>query len=412
MSSLFERLADVKAKLLGRPAVESPVPFEVVCDCGHRVAGIRRKSYQIAECSACTSTIFILPVDCYPKVRKPVPKEAPAPKRGVAGPSAAPSNESDRDSAAAGSSTESASTESRKQTGKSEPRKEAAESDREVLLIDEGVIRLPRVPLTVRIRRTFTPVRLLGIASVVLVGLTAWWMIHQRTLEDARRTWRREMDTVKTAIEEGDRGSLATAIKKAVDAAVVLSRDDADARDAKSLLRQVQSVDAVKNSSSDPVSVLADVTAAKVTNVEDLKAILDRVNGICCVFESSLIKSIENDRILVLNSPLLTPSGRIRIQVDSELLRGFYGKVGQDNMLFIASVKDASRDQAGSGEWLINLDGRSVTLLTSELLASELGYDPKLIPEASDILKRQLEFLRTDVAQKPEPEPEVEEKKK
>lgn len=412
MSSLFERLADVKAKLLGKPAVEAPVPFEVVCDCGHRVAGIRRKGYQIAECSACTSAIFILPADCYPKVKKPVAKEAPAPKRSVAGPASAPPNEPERDAALAGTSGESVSPEKRKQGGKSEPRKEAAPSDQEVILIDDDVIRLPRVPLTVRIRRVFTPVRLLGVASVVLVGLTAWWMIHQRTLEEARRTWRREMDTVKTAIEEGDRGSVATAIKKAVDAAIVLSRDDADARDAKSLLRQVQSVDAVKSSSSDPVSVLADVTAAKVNNVEDLRAILDRVNGICCVFESPLVRSTENEQILVLNSPLLTPSGRIRIQVDSELLRGFYGQVGQDNMLFIASVKDASRNQAGSGEWLINLDGRSVTLLTSELLASELGYDPKLIPETADILKRQLEFMRTDAAQRPEPEPEVEEKKK
>ncbi len=411
MSSLFDRLAGVRAKLLGKPSAEAPIPFEVVCDCGHRVAGIRRKSYQVAECSQCTSTIFVLPVDCYPKVRKPVPKDPPVSKRAVAGPAVAPPGDADRDSVPGSSTSDAALPEKRRQAARSDDRQETKEPELDIPFVDENVIRLPSVPLTVRIRRVFTPVRLLGVASLVLVGLTAWWMIHQRTLEEARRTWRREMDTVKTAIEERDRAALTAAIKKAVDAAIVLSRDDADARDAKSLLRQIQSVEQVERSSSDPVSVLADVTAAKVSNVSDLKEILNRVNGICCVFESPLTRSTENERILVLNSPLLTPSGRIRIQVDSELLRGLFDQIGEDNMLFIASVKDASRDQAGSGEWLINLDGRSVTLLTSELLAEELGYDPKLISETTEILKRQQDYMRTDVAQKPEPEPKNEEKR-
>lgn len=405
MSSLFERLADVKAKLLGKPTADLPIPFEVVCECGHRVAGIRRKSYQVAECSECTTSIFVLPADPYPKVRKPVPKEAPQTKRAAPSTAPAPANDEAVTPARSGKSPETTS----QKSGKSDDRDEGSRTSGEVLP-DDDVIRLPpKPPLAVRLRRTFTPVRLLAVASMALVALTAWWMIHQRTLEEARRTWRREMDIVREAIEQGDRSRLAASVKKAVDAATLLSRDDADARDAKSLLRQTQAIEQVGLSASDPVSVLADVTPANVQDIEDLKEVLGRLEGITCVFESPLIRSPENDQILVVNAPLLTPSGRIRIQVDSQLLRGLFDQIGQDNMLFVASVQAASRDTSGAGEWLINLDGRSVTLLTSELLAAELGHDPKRIPETVEILKRQHDYMRTDAAQKPEPEPATKE---
>lgn len=405
MSSLFERLADVKAKLLGKPTADLPIPFEVVCECGHRVAGIRRKSYQVAECSECTASIFVLPADPYPKVRKPVPKEAPQTKRAAPSTAPAPANDEAVTPARSGNSPETAS----QKSGKPDDRDEGSRTSDEVLP-DDDVIRLPpKPPLAVRLRRTFTPVRLLAVASMALVALTAWWMIHQRTLEEARRTWRREMDIVREAIEQGDRSRLAASIKKAVDAATLLSRDDADARDAKSLLRQTQAIEQVGLSASDPVSVLADVTPANVQDIEDLKEVLGRLEGITCVFESPLIRSPENDQILVVNAPLLTPSGRIRIQVDSQLLRGLFDQIGQDSMLFVASVQAASRDTSGAGEWLINLDGRSVTLLTSELVATELGHDPKHIPETVEILKRQLDYMRTDAAQKPEPEPATKE---
>lgn len=402
MSGLFERLADVKAKLLGKPAADVPIPFEVVCECGHRVAGIRRRSYQVAECSECTASIFVLPVDPYPAVRKAVPKEAPPTRRVTPSTSTVQADTETAVHGRSGGSPEPVP----QRSGKSDDRSEVGKAPEQVLP-DEDVIRLPpKPPLAVRLRRTFSPVRLLAVAGMALVGLTAWWMIHQRTLDEARRTWRREIDIVRKAIEEGDRISLSTAIKKAVDAAALLSRDDADARDARSLLRQTQALEQVGQSASDPVSVLSDVTPAKVQDTDDLKEVLGRLEGICCVFESPLIRSPENDRILIVNAPLLTPSGRIRIQVDSQLLRGLFDQFGQDSVLFVASVTKASRDASGAGEWLINLDGRSVTLLTSELLAAELGHDPKHIPETAEILKRQEEYMRSDAAQKPEPEAE------
>ena len=70
MSSLLAKLAKAKSRLFGSAPESVPVPFEVPCDCGHRVTGIRRTSYQIAVCSACQSSLFVLPVNVYPTTKR------------------------------------------------------------------------------------------------------------------------------------------------------------------------------------------------------------------------------------------------------------------------------------------------------------------------------------------------------
>jgi hypothetical protein len=68
--SLLARLSKAKSQLFGTATKNVAVPFEVPCDCGHRVTGIRRTSYQIAECSACQASIYVLPVNVYPANRR------------------------------------------------------------------------------------------------------------------------------------------------------------------------------------------------------------------------------------------------------------------------------------------------------------------------------------------------------
>ena len=70
MSSLLAKLAKAKSRLFGSAPESIAVPFEVPCDCGHRVTGIRRTSYQIAVCSACQSSIYVLPVNVYPTTKR------------------------------------------------------------------------------------------------------------------------------------------------------------------------------------------------------------------------------------------------------------------------------------------------------------------------------------------------------
>ena len=70
MTSLKARLSKAKARLFGTATKDIVVPFELPCDCGHRVTGIRRASWQIATCSACEARVYVLPVNVYPATKR------------------------------------------------------------------------------------------------------------------------------------------------------------------------------------------------------------------------------------------------------------------------------------------------------------------------------------------------------
>jgi hypothetical protein len=51
----------------GRPLPKAqPQPFEVLCDCGARLTGIREESSQRPSCDACARPVFVLPATTYP----------------------------------------------------------------------------------------------------------------------------------------------------------------------------------------------------------------------------------------------------------------------------------------------------------------------------------------------------------
>ncbi|HQZ68873.1 MAG TPA: hypothetical protein PLY87_27485, partial [Planctomycetaceae bacterium] len=70
MTSFKARLIKAKARLLGTTTKDIVVPFELPCDCGHRITGIRRTSYQVATCSACDVSVYVLPVNVYPATKR------------------------------------------------------------------------------------------------------------------------------------------------------------------------------------------------------------------------------------------------------------------------------------------------------------------------------------------------------
>jgi len=54
---------------------EQPDPFEVVCECGVRHSGLRRRKPQRIICRACGTALFVLPRDSYPTPLAPPPKK-------------------------------------------------------------------------------------------------------------------------------------------------------------------------------------------------------------------------------------------------------------------------------------------------------------------------------------------------
>jgi hypothetical protein len=74
-------LAKASGALRG-DAPETPQPFEVLCECGMRHSGVRRRKPQRIVCRSCGTALFILPRDPYPIPSAPAPKRKKKRKRG------------------------------------------------------------------------------------------------------------------------------------------------------------------------------------------------------------------------------------------------------------------------------------------------------------------------------------------
>ncbi len=429
MTSLKARLSKAKSRLFGTATKDIVVPFELPCDCGHRVTGIRRASWQIATCSSCDSRIYVLPVNVYPatnRVRSEVLDGSVANRLGVivrdlvvreaelTPDSRASSNSASTNQPAARSSARrtgpptnsdadslhgdapDASVAPSKRSRKGSPpilNAQAAALVAEPILVEEPVVRVPRPSIAVIARRIFTPFRLLMLSAVVLIAATGWWVVTQRRMDDARKTWRREMDVAEKALLEKDISTLGDSLAKAVAAGQILQRDDTESRRAGSLWLQTKALQEL--SPTDLISMLSSCSSPD-GRLDAAKAATaaESLSGKWFVFESVMISS---DNGLKADMSLIIDSVPVTIFVDSDVLQNAVTAMSQSPLLFVASVKSCEVVDGGSG-LKIRLDGNSCTLVTTEFHAAEFGFTSANTAGLEALLERQTAFLKSDAA--------------
>jgi len=420
MTSLKARLAKARARLFGTAARDVPVPFELPCDCGHRVTGIRRPSYQVAVCSACQSAFYVLPVNVYPATRRVRSEVVGGPvvarvgtvvRELIIGEKAPEVKSSDSDSRSAAptsiqavevSETRAEDEGNRRRRQKSSSRTSTSNVAKDVVepIIEQSgagtpLVRLPRMSLARRLKKTFSPTRLLALAGVAILVATGWWMIRQQQLEEARKVWRQEMDLAETAIRDNDLVALQSALKKAVAASRILNRSDPESREAKSLLRQTESVQNL--SSTDLVSLLSGIVQKDGTlSFADAKKISESVTGQHLVFEALLKVKSGKSTIPELDLPLIVAGIPLRILVPSGVLLKCSQSDPSLPLLFIAAVNSCQPPSDPSGEWQIALNADSCTLITTELHAKKVGYNANDLARVRRILERQAEFVKSN----------------
>ena len=415
MTSLKVKLNKARARLLGTATKDIAVPFSLACDCGNPIAGIRRASYQIATCSACDSGIYVLPVNVYPTTKR-VRSEVLAGSMGsrlsvILRELAVGERESDSDvqrtkaSAASASRTGSGVAETAepetsggdttttargirsRKSRKLTP--QAAAPVAEPILIAAPVVRVPRPPLTVVLKRTFTPFRLLMLSAMVLITVTAWWMVTQRRMEEARKIWRREMDAAQKAFESEDLSALHDSLSRAVNAATTLNRDDDDSRRAFSLLQQTRAVQNL--SSTDLISLLAScVTERGIPDPKKAATVAEALRGSWFALECSLKPSVEG---LTVDLPLVVNSVPVTISISSDLLQGAVAAFPQSPLLFVASIDNCV---VRGNELHLRLSGDTSTLITTPFHAELLGFTAANAPGLDALLDRQTKFLAAD----------------
>jgi len=429
MTSLKARLSKAKARLFGTATKDIVVPFELPCDCGHRVTGIRRASWQIATCSACEARVYVLPVNVYPatkRVRSEVLDGSVANRLGVivrdlvagesepAPDSRASSNPKsvnqpaartsarrngspttpDADSRQDDSSDVSDVPSKRSRKGSSQIRNaQAAALVAEPILVEEPVVRVPRPSFAVIARRVFTPFRLLMLSAVVLIAATGWWVVTQRRMDEARKTWRREMDIADKALDGKDMSALSDSLAKAVAAGQILQRDDAEARRANSLWLQTKALQ--EFSATDLISALSGgMTADGEPDAAKAAAAAESIVGKWFAFESLLVSAgneLQTDMSLIIDTVPVT------IIVDSPVLENAVTAMPQSPLFFVASVKSCEVVDGGRA-LQIRLESSSCTLVTTEFHAAEFGFTSANTPGLEALLERQTAFLKSDAA--------------
>ncbi|MEJ7593938.1 MAG: hypothetical protein WKF77_20560 [Planctomycetaceae bacterium] len=238
--------------------------------------------------------------------------------------------------------------------------------------------------------RVFTPFRLLMLSAAVLVAVTGWWIVTQRHMEDARKTWRREIDVAEKALEDKDLVALQDSLAKAVAAANTLQRDDIESRRAVSLLLQTQAVQNL--SSTDLISLLSGcVSDDGALNTSKAAAAAESLTGKWFVFECSLLRS-ENG--LQADLPLIVDSVPVTITISSESLQRAVTAMPQSPLMFVTSV-EFCRVAEGGREFQIQLNGNSLTLITTQYHAAQLGFTAANSPGLNALLERQAEFLKS-----------------
>lgn len=411
MTSLKDKLTQATSRFFGSAPKEVAVPFELLCDCGHRVAGIRKLTDQTVHCSACRAPLYVLPNDPYPVIRNPraVSKDVSVPPRGpdrvqppASDSSSSSEEEKDHHDSRHGSGRAPLKEESsrRKPDRKQSSRGEAQVESPAIPLVEE-LPAIPKTSLGERLKRWFAPTRVLAMGLVVLVIGTSWWVLQQRRAEAARKAWRREMDLVEPALKNGDFDVLYSALNKAVDAARVLNRRDAEVLEAESLLAQTNAVRTL--SDVDLFAALAG-TLNEQGIVDDVKArdAVALLQGQRLIFDTTFSPaSVRTEqlvsqtvRLMELDCALSIQSTPVQLEIASASLTDFIASSPSASVIFTASIRSVIAPQAVGESWEIELDGDSVVFITTPLHAKMCGLDVSVIEGLEGRLDQQRVFVR------------------
>lgn len=417
MSSLLAKLAKAKSRLFGSAPEAIPVPFEVPCDCGHRVSGIRRTSYQIAICSACQSSIFVLPVNVYPTTKRirsevvdgPVLERVGTVVRDLVRGDATPEESETQQPRSVRKPQESEGLrdygaavdlkpKGRKSKRPSDEDSSSSGGGTEVKVQESAdsipLVQVPRPSFGTRMRRVFSPTRLLALAGCVILCSTGFWTVHQRKLEQARKVWRLEMDRAETALKQKDLSTLSESLTLAVKAAKTLSRTDEDARVAESLLRQTEAVQQL--TSMDLVSQFGSVIRNDGSlDVTKAGNVADGLQGQRFVFELVLKRRTAGETEFQLDFPLIIQDTAIDVFVSSSVLSSCAVGGSEPSVLFTACVRECRPPSPADRRWKIVLDGSSCTLVTTEFHAEQLGFDLKTSASLQSVLENQAKAVRS-----------------
>ena len=237
MSGWLSRARDA---LSGRTAETVPEPIQIPCLCGRTIETTRRESFQRVLCKSCGEPFFILPLDVYP--RPVLKKVRPAKVARVASPSklAVPVDRT---------------------TPRDSPT--VKESTKSVIAAQVPDLKQKMERASQTVRRQFTPLRIIVVSLVMVLGLTGWWQRNRAALSRAEGDYTVAVEVGNTALQKKDFLGAATEFERAVHAVDLLRRTDIAAEQARQRLRELTAVNALLQASLPEILVSARLAKQK-----------------------------------------------------------------------------------------------------------------------------------------------------
>ncbi len=224
-------LSRAKGALSGREAEVALEPMKFACPCGHKVEATRRSEFQRVLCSDCGERFFLLPIDVYPR---PVMKirKVQSPK--------------------------SAETTKTKSPSKLSTPTEVAPARPGIDLQAELTTALTKV------RSRFTPLRLIVLSLLTVIGLTGWWQWNRAARSSAEADFKSATESGMAALQKADYVEAAQHFSRAAAAADLLHRTDVSAEQARQMHRQLTALNSLLTR-----SLIELIEAARATRLRE-----------------------------------------------------------------------------------------------------------------------------------------------
>ena len=368
-----------RATSLFQPPPPPPAdPFEVECDCGGRIVGLRTVAYQKRPCPRCQNPVFVLPANVYPRP-KPKPSVTPVLPKTTSEVHVQPSDE------------KVVVDDTRPMTGSKSTKLERSDFDRKLVASPAKEPELLSSPRA----RVFTPVRLLGLAIFLMTAVTAAGLWRRHQIETAKAIVARATDDGKEALRTRDFVKASEELQRAHAAVDVLGRKDETANEIRRISRQATA--AAKLASSTLTEILEEaLTAAKADTTKSPQLTsVDRSAWI--VFDARIVPSDDVTTGYFVDGPIQFADSQVRIEIVTGIFRQQprADESGEaPRAIFAAQLEQLTAPTGDPPTAVLTLNGKTAFLWSSYDIYSAIGYrpndtDPESERETRALLDRQ-----------------------
>ena len=347
----------------------APEPYEVACDCGGRVIGVRNRIAQKPPCPSCGRLVFVLPANVYPVSVKLASKKA-TPKPKAAPPSAIVVKES----------------KSSAKTRTSVDKPESIERDRPTGIAIESN------------ESWLTPFRLAMTAILVICSLTAWGLFHRHRIETAKAIVAKATEIGLQALQSQDFITAARELERARDAVDLLKRTDPESQLVRRLCREAIAARGLAHES------LFDLIHTSMADLKPGDADAKQFDGLYrdswVLFDVPVLIPEDASQPCTLDMPIFHRQLAIRIEVDFAALREAVRQSPKDEparVIFAAQLERLAPAAKGRPEAVLTLKGESAFLWTYLDNYTAVGYredDADELKATRAVLDRQLEVTQ------------------